>query len=59
MATILEFPMSRPTPARNRWSADEDLHAEIIELSDYRPSPIQRARDWQAMRLFNANLCLD
>ena len=59
MATILEFPLSKLTPAPNRWTAEKDLNAEIIELNDRRPSPLQRAREWQAMRLFNANLCFD
>ena len=59
MATILEFPITRVAASRNRWPADEDLHAEIIELSDYRPSPLERAREWQAFAPFNASLCLD
>ena len=59
MAIVLEFPLAHLAPSRNRWSAQEDLHAEIIELSDFRPSPVERAREWQAFRPFNANLCFD
>ena len=59
MATILEFPVTRLAPSKNRWAADEDLQAEIIELSDHRQSPLEAARQWQAVGFFNANLCLD
>ena len=59
MATVLEFPITKLTASRNRWSADKDLHAEIIELSDFRPSSVDRAREWQAFMPFNTSLGLD
>jgi hypothetical protein len=59
MATVLEFPIVKLASSRNRWPADEDLHAEIIELSDFRPLPVDRGREWQAFMPFNTSLALD
>ena len=56
MATVLEFPIAKLPAARNRWSANDDLQAEIIELSDFRPSPAEHRREWQEFVPFNANL---
>lgn len=54
MATVLEFPLVKLPPARSRGAADDDLHAKIIELSDYRPLPVQYPREWDAFTPFNA-----
>ncbi len=54
MATVLEFPVVELPTSRSRWSADEDLRAKIIELSDYRPLPVQYPREWHAFTPFTA-----
>ncbi len=56
MATVLAFPIAKLPASPNRWSAEDDRHAEIIELSDYRPVPGEHPREWQAFAPFNGNL---